>query len=130
MVVRFVFAGALLLAHDYQHPDQAEWYARLMMPDNPMVSCCGSKEAYWADKVDECRPGDVVYPWSLPCFMVAIITDERDIPGRYNYPVGTRVAIPKNKIRKNPSYNPTDHNVLFIGPQTKQVFCWEPMALL
>ncbi len=124
---------SVTISHDYQHPDQDEWYAKLMMPDQPTTRCCGEKDAYWADKVDECHSDDIVStPFKdivYPCFLVAIITDDREIIGRFRFPVGTRIAIPKHKIRKHPSENPTDHNILFVG-YNRFVFCWEPTALL
>jgi len=105
------------------------------MPDAPTTPCCGKSDAYFADKVDECGPTDLVITsvgGSAPdCFMVAIITDTRDVPGRQSIPLGTRIAIPQNKIRKKiPTPNPTDHNIIFVNPTTKQVYCWEPTALL
>ena len=43
-----------------------QWFQKLMQPDNPLMSCCGEADAYWADsfEVDDGR-------------YVATITDER-----------------------------------------------------
>ena len=130
-----VLAASLLIVsiakgHDYQRPDLNFWYDSLRQPDNEMAGCCGRADAYFADMVDECLEGDgVVAAFPVPCFMVAIITDERTVPGRPPIAVGTRIAIPQRKIRKVPSANPTDHNVIFIGTNG-YVYCWEPTALL
>ena len=43
------------------------WYRELMQPDNPMVSCCGEADAYYADSF-EVHDGKYL----------AIITDTRD----------------------------------------------------
>ena len=46
------------------------WIRGLMQPDNPLISCCGQADAYWADGV-EIKEGQVI----------AIVTDTRpDIP--------------------------------------------------
>ena len=28
----------------------SQWYRALKQPDNPVMSCCGKADAYWADK--------------------------------------------------------------------------------
>ena len=116
-------------AHDYQHPDTDEWYNSLRQPDNPVASCCGGHDAYFADKVEECTPADYIPALYGGCAMVAIITDDRVVEGRYQHAVGTRIPIPASKIRKHPSANPTEHNIVFVGPQ-RQVYCWEPLGLI
>ena len=89
------------------------WFRNLMQPDNPMVSCCGEADAYYADSfgVD----GDQY---------VAVITDERaDEPlGRRPIAPGTRVTVPNHKIKWDDG-NPTGHGVIFIGA-TGQVLCY------
>lgn len=117
------------LAHEYARPDLNQWYDALKQPDQPTVSCCGGFDAYWADRVDECGPGDIPAYSRGECVLVAIITDTREISGRPVVPVGTRVPIPSNKIRKHPSENPTDHNVVFMSA-VRFVYCWEPLALI
>ncbi len=124
-------AAASAFGHDYMSADNDAWYESLKMPDNPVTSCCGGKDAYWADQTDECGRGDVVQvPFGAECFLVAIITDPRQIEGRYPFPVGTRIAVPKNKIRKVGSNNPTDHTIIFLAPVSGQVYCYEPQVLL
>jgi hypothetical protein len=86
--------------------------------------------------VDECGPKD-----GVDCALVAIITDtDPDVlvlPNgvkltRTHIPVGTRIAIPKNKIRKPAIPNPTERNVVFVrrGSGSDEVYCWEPVASL
>ena len=116
-------------SHDYQHPDNNEWYARLTQPDNTVASCCGEADAFFADKTDECGPNDYVPTYFGGCALVAIITDDREVPRRHTFPVGTRIPIPANKIRKHPSANPTEHGIVFVGPN-KQVYCYEPLPLI
>ena len=136
IILYITLCGMVLYAwgHDYQHPDQDQWYQQLRMPDSPSTPCCGKGDAFIADRVDECGAYDAVitaFGGSAPdCFMVAIITDTRTVPGRPSLAPGTRIAIPKYKIRKHPSENPTDHNIIFVNPTTRQVYCWEPTALL
>jgi hypothetical protein len=120
----------------YASPDLSEYYAALKQPDNPSVSCCGWADAYYADKTDSCGPQDEV-----DCALVAIITDERPntmtLPDgrtlvRPPIPVGTRISIPQNKLRRPAIVNPTDHNIVFVaypGGYTR-VYCWEPAALI
>ncbi len=117
------------MSHDYQHPDVQDWYLMLRQPDNPVASCCGGKDAYYADKTEECGPYDYIPAYYGGCALVAIITDDRVIPGRPPFPVGTRVPIPRSKIRLHPSANPTEHSIVFMGGQ-KQVYCYEPLPLM
>jgi hypothetical protein len=115
-------------------PAQAEFYEKLKQPDQPSISCCGSGDAYFADKVDIDEVGN----------LVAIITDTRpDGPlMRVHVPVGTRIVIPKRKLRKHPIPNPTGHTVVFLassamyddtgteppGSPIYSVYCYEPDA--
>ena len=66
------------------------WIRGLMQPDNPLISCCGQADAYWADGV-EIKDGQVI----------AIVTDTRpDIPlGRPHIPAGTRIVVPPHKLK-------------------------------
>ena len=84
-----------------------------MQPDNPVLSCCGEADAYWADsfEVDEGR-------------YVSIITDERpDGPlGRMHREVDKQVLVPNSKIKWDDG-NPTGHGIIFIGAGG-QVYCY------
>jgi hypothetical protein len=120
----------------YAAPDISEYYASLKQPDNPLMSCCGWGDAYFADKTDSCGPQD-----GPNCALVAIITDDRpdrlELPNgqvltRPHLPVGTRIAIPPNKLRKPAIFNPTDTNIVFVAVRESGniVYCWEPAALI
>ena len=91
----------------------SQWFQKLMQPDNPIMSCCGEADAYWADsfEVDEDR-------------YVAIITDDRpDGPlGRPHRNVGEKIVVPNNKIKWDEG-NPTGHGIIFIG-NGGQVYCY------
>jgi hypothetical protein len=117
-----------LLVSDYAAPDIGYYYDSLRMPDNPMVSCCGVGDAYYAD-ITETEPATGG--------LVAVITDERPdsfiLPdgrtiNRRHIPVGTKFVVPKHKLRKPPIPNPTGHTIIFIGAQMN-VLCYEPQAL-
>lgn len=85
-----------------------DWYLGLMQPDNPAVSCCGPSDAYWADSYEVSDKGEYI----------AIITDERpDEPlKRKHIDVGTRILVPKHKLKYDQS-NPTGHGIIFLsGP--------------
>ena len=113
----------------YASPSEKAWANALKQPGNPTASCCGPANAYYADKVEPCTHKDFLK--NEDCALVAIITDTRPnedfIPYRYPIKVGTRVIIPKDKIRRHPSANPTDHNVVFLD-EDRWVYCWEPLA--
>jgi hypothetical protein len=98
------------------------------MPDQPEVSCCGAGDAYYADDAEE-----------IDGKLYAIVTDTRPDSielddgskvTRTHMPVGTKVYVPPNKIRKHPIANPTDHTVVFLGgsPESPYVYCYEPVA--
>lgn len=110
--------------HGYAAPDLGEYYRSLTQPDAPFSSCCGESDAYYADQVEECRPSD-----GDDCVLVAVITDDRDdaIRGRPHREIGTRIPVPRNKIRKRPVPNPTEHNIIFVGSGGR-VLCWEPVG--
>ena len=107
-------------------PDMRAYYQSLMQPDWPTASCCGESDAYYADEVEPCRLVD-----GPDCALVAVITDTRDDAprGRRHVPPGTKIAVPRNKIRKAPIPNPTNHNLIFLSVDGR-VYCWEPIALL
>ena len=95
-------------------PQIAAWFATLMQPDNPVVSCCGKADAYWADEVETGPNGETI----------AVITDTRDDGPleRPHVPVGTRIVVPGAKIKFDQG-NPTGHIVIFLGYQ-RQVYCY------
>ena len=92
------------------------WYQDLKQPDNPAVSCCGEADAYWADAFEATSDGDYI----------AIITDPRDDEplGRRHRDIGTRIVVPKNKIKWNEG-NPVGHGLIFIN-RADSVFCYLP----
>jgi len=100
-------------AQDGYDPALRDWYRGLMQPDNPMRSCCGEADAYWADEYEV--KGDQ---------LIAIITDERpDEPlHRMHVPKGTRVVVPPHKLKFDRG-NPTGHIVIFLDRQMN-VLCY------
>lgn len=109
----FCLAGGIQTqAQDYD-PALRDWYRSLMQPDNPMMSCCGESDAYWADGV-EVKDGQVI----------ATITDDRpDAPlNRMHVPPGTKVIVPPHKLKFDRG-NPTGHIVIFLDRQMK-VLCY------
>lgn len=101
---------------DNSAPELKAWYESLRQPDNPAISCCGEADAYYADSYEV--QGDQY---------VAIITDERTVPGRVPRPVGTRVLIPRGKLKWDQG-NPTGHGIVFISPYGEEptVYCFLP----
>ena len=99
------------------------WFEHLMQPDNPAVSCCGEADAYWADSFEVDAKGE----------LVAIITDDRpDEPlMRAHIDVGTRIVIPRDKLKFNPldpqkdeaNKNPTGHGIVFLSRE-RYVYCY------
>jgi len=115
----------------YGGADESEYYATLMQPDYPSTSCCGEADVYYADEQEEGPDGTVI----------AIITDtrpdERTLPDgrvikRQHIPVGTKVLVPKYKMRKHYTPNPTGHTIIFLAGTEGGwiVYCYEPMPLL
>jgi hypothetical protein len=95
-----------------------DWFATLMQPDNPTVSCCGEADAYWADSYEV--EGDQY---------VAIITDNRgeiydEKVGRATREVGTKVPVPNRKLKWDDG-NPTGHGVVFLSTGGS-VICYVP----
>lgn len=130
-VILLAFSVPAFGADKYSYPDLGAYYASLMQPDNPHVSCCGDGDAYYADRVEQCTLLD-----GPACAVVAIITDMRgnaikrsDGSTIHRIPVapGTRVPIPRNKIRKFPIPNPTEHSIVFMN-SVRGVMCWEPQG--
>ncbi len=90
-------------AHDDEHPELNEWYAGLMQPDRPTVSCCGEADAYWCDDY-YARDGNAYCK----------ITDDRVVARRPSVPVGTEIEIPGRKLKWDRG-NPTGHSVVFLS---------------
>jgi hypothetical protein len=107
------FWMALARAHDHAHPELDAWYAGLMQPDNPAVSCCGKSDAYWCDTINV-RQGKTY----------CTITDARDDAplGRPHVDIGTEIEIPNHKLKWDRG-NPTGHAVVFLSV-TGHVFCF------
>ena len=101
---------------DPANADLKRWYQDLKQPDNPAVSCCGEADAYWADAFEATSDGQYV----------AIITDPRDDEplGRRHRDIGTRIVVPKNKIKWNEG-NPVGHGIIFLN-RADSVFCYLP----
>ena len=129
VVIRFILGVAVLLLADtamnardlgqWDDPANAElknWYQALKQPDNPAATCCGEADAYWADAFEATSDGSYV----------AIITDPRDDGplGRIHRDIGTRIVVPKNKIKWNEA-NPVGHGLIFLS-RVDNVFCYLP----
>jgi hypothetical protein len=84
-------------------PEVRQWYRSLMQPDNPMISCCGEADAYWADSFEASADGEYI----------AIVTDTRDVPNRPTIKPGTKIVVPKSKLKYDEG-NPTGHGVIFL----------------
>lgn len=112
-VVAMILVVARALAHDHNHPELDQWYATLMQPDSPKVSCCGKADAYWCDTIN-------VKDGKTFC----TITDDRaDGPlGRPHVPMGTQIEIPNHKLKWDKG-NPTGHAIVFLSV-TGHVFCF------
>jgi hypothetical protein len=100
-----------------QWDDLKRWYQDLKQPDNPAVSCCGEADAYWADAFEATSDGQ---------YVAAIITDPRDDEplGRRHRDIGTKIIVPKNKIKWNEG-NPVGHGIIFLN-RADTVFCYLP----
>lgn len=96
-------------------PAIRQWYRNLTQPDHPNAPCCAEADAYYADIAETDAKGN----------LIAVITDDRpDAPlGRPHIDVGTRVAIPNNKIKFDQG-NPTGHVVLFLRAFDLFVYCY------
>lgn len=82
-----------------------EWYAGLMQPDNPTVSCCGETDSYWCDGIH-------VREDKTFC----VITDDRanEPLRRTPVPIGTEIEIPDRKLKYDRG-NPTGHAIVFLS---------------
>ena len=109
VVIVAMFAGTAIDARDLgqwddpANADLKKWYQDLKQPDNPVASCCGEADAYWADAFEATSDGEYI----------AIITD-----------IGTRIVVPKNKIKWNEG-NPVGHGLIFLS-RVDNVFCYLP----
>lgn len=132
VLVLIVMAISFALAHDLGQweniaPAIRNWYAGLMQPDNPTVSCCGEGDAYWADEAHVEHLDDGTDR------VIAVITDDRDDEPlhRIHENIGKRYVIPERKIKWDKG-NPTGHVILFLGtvvwdhgePQGRAVLCY------
>jgi hypothetical protein len=137
IVVTLAAVSVVYGAPIYQAPDEEVYYATLKQPDSPAMNCCGWGDAYYADKVAECPPEEA------NCALVAIITDTRPDTREYvrddgskititrpHAEVGTRIIVPRHKVRKHPVENPTEHNIIFVAftEWGSGVYCWEPVG--
>jgi hypothetical protein len=105
-----IFTGQTAHARDLGQWDKADpelkaWYESLRQPDNPAVSCCGEADAYYADSYEMTAAGEYI----------AIITDERTVEGRVPRAAGTKIVIPKHKLKFDQG-NPTGHGIVFLAP--------------
>ena len=100
----FLYSVKFAVAHDHDHPELDQWYAGLMQPDNPSVSCCGEADAYYCDDY-YARDGKAYCK----------ITDDRVVPGRPQVDVGTEIEIPDRKLKWDQKSNPTGHSVVFLS---------------
>lgn len=96
---------------EYTDPVIRKWYQGLMQPDNYNVSCCGEADAYWADDF-EVQGNEYL----------AIITDDRTVPGRPHIAPGTKVVIPNYKLKYDAG-NPTGHGIVFMNT-IGTVYCY------
>jgi hypothetical protein len=115
VMIVILFGASLypVFAHDHDHPELDAWYATLMQPDNPSMSCCGKSDAYWCD--DYFARGDKAF---------CRITDDRpDGPlKRPHIPIGTEIEIPNHKLKWDRG-NPVGHAVVFVSPML-HVYCY------
>jgi hypothetical protein len=111
-------------------PEISEWYKKLKGNyqsefGNRTFSCCGVADAYWCDQIgaEPIGNGDTV----SYCF----ITDDREVPGRLQIPVGTKIYIPADKFDTNAKElgNPTGHSIVFIASDGQHVYCFVPGVL-
>lgn len=115
-------------ASEYAAPDLSEWYATLKQPDNPIMSCCGWGDAYEADQQEFDEAGNLIAIITDTCPDVRELPDGRVI-SRPHLKRGTKILVPKSKIRKHPVENPTDHTIIFVGANGT-VYCYEPATLI
>ena len=103
LVLSLLASIAVGWCHDADHPEEDAWYAALMQPDNPTVSCCGKADAYWCDTI-HVKDGKTF----------CTITDDRVVLHRTPVPVGTEIEIPDRKLTWKDG-NPPGHSVVFLS---------------
>jgi hypothetical protein len=107
------FAKARDLGQWDRSTPEAEWYAKLMQPDNPTVSCCGEADAYFCD--------DFRYEGGKA--LCTISDDRPDKPRRRPHvAIGTVIEVPDHKLKWDRG-NPTGHGIAFMSP-TGYVYCY------
>lgn len=112
-LVAFIKVG---FAHDPEHPEEDAWYAALMQPDAPSVSCCGKADAYWCDS-----------PHTRDGRNYCTISDDRVVMNRTPRPVGMEIEIPNKKMMDGhiTRGNPTGHDVVFLtSGEVPSVYCY------
>lgn len=94
-------------------PAVSQWYRSLMQPDNKLVPCCGTADAWYCDEI-HVREGRTY----------CNITDDRDDEPlrRHHVPVGTEIQIPDHKLKYD-NGNPTGHAVVFLNVNN-EVYCF------
>jgi len=117
-----IFFWNTAFAHDPDCPECDAWYASLMQPDNPTVSCCGEADAYWCDPIhvrEEEKQGVRVKITSCT------INDPREdapLHNRVHVPIGTVIDIPDYKLKWDKG-NPTGHAIVFLS-RMQYVYCF------
>jgi hypothetical protein len=124
--------------HDADHPELDAWYKSLRleyqapyMTDGSLshASCCGTADAYWCDQLG--REYDANGEPQVYCQ----ITDDREVVGRPQIPLGTKFFIPPEKYNvvrdlgisggySKDIGNPTGHHIIFIGADGQSVYCF------
>ncbi len=108
-------------AHDPENPDLNQWYASLMQPDNPTVSCCGEADGYWCEDI---HVKELVLQGVKQKATTCRITDNRpDEPlNRMHVDIGTEIIIPDHKLTYKYG-NPTGHSLVFLS-KMQYVYCF------
>jgi hypothetical protein len=113
-----VFASQAAVARDDgwwegSDPRIRAWFESLRQPDNPVISCCGDADAYFADFFEV-----------IDGRMLATITDSRGNP----IAAGTVIEVPPQKVNKDA--NILGRIVIFLGGSVKRpkVLCYVPAA--
>jgi hypothetical protein len=126
---------------EYAAPDLSEYFDTLMAPDHPDVRCCGEADAYRVREVGMTPDGELIIEVTdTGPDLFTIFPDGRRVPGnhvgempgsrlisRAHIAEGTRIIVPRHKMRKVPIANPTDSAIAFLD-QFGYVFCYEPIA--
>ena len=97
-----------IIFYCYAHEDDipfAEWMLSLKQPDNPVASCCGPVDQYYA----------LSYEGAANGFTVRFINKQNQIQ---------QISVPEEKVIYGIN-NPTGKGVLFISSYG-QIFCFIP----